>query len=127
MILIGMFLGCAQESYVTPESDIYWEEDRWNGSLTFRAQDCSSVYGLEGEERDCSDCLLEVRFALSSLGEECMFSDLEVLYFRISQEQEWLVLEESGWELWGNAEEQDDLWNLRSTFRFYANNESSIQ
>ena len=119
MMLFGLLWGCAQEPYAIPESDIYQSDELWQGSLSFVSNTCATVYSLEGEEQECEECTLSVRFVLSSLEEECLFSDLEVLHFRISEAQEWLVLEESGWELWGSAEEQDNIWNLRSDRFFY--------
>ena len=120
MMVVSLLWSCAQEPYAIPESDIYTDDDAWMGSLSFVSDTCSSVYSMEGEEQDCEECTLSVRFVLSPLEEECMFSDIELLHFRISTTQEWLVLENSGWEVWGSAEQQDDVWKLRSDRFFYA-------
>ena len=118
-MMIFMMFGCAQQPFAVPESDIFQIDTQWEGSLSFVSDTCTTVYSLRGEKQECEGCLHSIRFVLSSLEDGCIFSDLEVLHFRISQEQDWMVLEESGWENWGTAELQDNAWNLRSEQVFY--------
>lgn len=114
------FLACSGTPFSIPQSDIFQEEQGWSGSLSFVSEDCASVYQLSGTEQDCVECLVEIQFILSPLKEGCLFDGLQLLNFRVSSNQEWLVEEETGWEVWGDAQQNDELWELRSTFPFYS-------
>ena len=86
-------------------------EGRTNGRL-----ECSSVYSLAGVFLSCADCIWDVSFALDKISDDCVYNELEELRFRVESDQ-WLVLEDTGWELWGEAEESGDaVWSLRSLY-----------
>ena len=119
-MILSLFWACTTRPYAIPQSDIYREEDIWKGSLSFRSQECVTVYALEGEEQICEACM-EFRFTLSPIEDDCLFDDLEVLFFRVLEDQEWQTKEQDGWETWGSAVTSDEGWELRSTYYFYEN------
>jgi hypothetical protein len=123
-MMFFLFTACSGVEYVLPQAEVFHLAESWEGTLSFTSYDgekeqCSMYYSMEGEERNCVDCIWEVGFHLSALSESCVYPDLKVLSFRLGNELEWLVNEESGWEEWGFAtEEEEGTWSFVSGHRF---------
>ncbi len=121
-MIVMMIMACASQEYVLPQAEIF--EDDWEGSLSFvsykgNREECSMHYGMSGQSSDCEDCSWEAEFILESISDPCVYSDLELLSFRVDKNNRWMVLEESGWEEWGEASYDDGVWSLVSSFYFF--------
>ena len=110
MMLIALF-GCAPSiEYAVPQAEIFMLEEATEGALQFdfhlgsttKESSCSTIYKLEGEELLCEDCIWDIMFSLERLSDECVYSELEQLRFRVESDR-WMVLEDTGWEQWGEA------------------------
>lgn len=121
--MIGLLLfACASQEYALPQAEVF--EDDWEGSLSFisyqgESEICTTHYSMIGTPVDCDSCVWEVTFMLSELSEECVYSELDTLSFRVDEDDSWLVREESGWEAWGQATEEQGVWSLVSSYRFF--------
>ena len=108
-----------EPDYFVPESSLFTEEEQWQGSLSFVSEQCLTAYALKGEAESCSDCQMQIRFELELLSSECAFEHIEVLSFKIDNEQRWWVEELEGWAQWGYAEAVTDVWELRGDVYLY--------
>ena len=123
-MMFFLLFACAGEKYALPEAEVFYdEEEGWEGTLSFVSfegdrEECSMFYTMNGEERDCTDCIWEVGFELSPVSESCIYSELEFLTFRLGVDYQWLVQEKSGWEEWGVATEENNSWSFVSSHRF---------
>lgn len=123
-MIVFLLFSCSGIEYVLPEAEVFFhDEEGWEGSLSFLSFDgereqCVMYYTMQGEEEDCTDCIWQVEFTLSSLSEPCVYSDLESLSFRLGTDNQWFVKEETGWEEWGSATEEDGYWSFVSAHRF---------
>lgn len=121
--MIGMLIiACATQEYVLPQAEVF--EDDWEGSLSFVSYQgskevCSMHYSMDGESKDCEECIWEADFTLEPISESCAYPDLSSLSFRVGSDNTWLVLEESGWEEWGEASVEDGAWSFISSFHFF--------
>jgi hypothetical protein len=121
--MIGLLLfACASQEYVLPQAEVF--EDDWEGNLSFvsyqgNEEVCSMHYSMVGAQVECEDCIWEAQFALSALSDSCVFSELTTLSFRVSPGNSWLVLEESGWENWGEGVQEEGVWSFVSSYRFF--------
>tara|TARA_B100000683_G_C12453482_1_gene541121 strand:- start:1021 stop:1389 length:369 start_codon:yes stop_codon:yes gene_type:complete len=121
--MIGLIImACASQEYVLPQAEVF-EED-WEGSLSFTSyqgnrEECSMHYSMVGFAQDCEDCSWQAEFILEPISDACAYSDLEALSFLVNKNNTWLVLEESGWEEWGEASFDEGVWSLVSSFHFF--------
>ena len=123
--MIGyLLLGCAAElSLGVPSADIFISGTEVEGILeisshmgnTQSAPICTTVYSLEGMQAACDDCTWEADLNLALLSQACIFSDLTRLRFQVRGDR-WMVLEQTGWEQWGSATEEEEAWSLRASY-----------
>ena len=124
MIWYCLFGCAAEQEFALPEAEVFISELNMEGVLqissykgsTTRDPTCTTIYALTGVQSSCEDCSWESEFSLSLLSEACVFSDLEQLRFQV-HDNRWMVLEQTGWEQWGDAEEiAVDVWSLSPSY-----------
>ncbi|MEC7984690.1 MAG: hypothetical protein VX278_05975 [Myxococcota bacterium] len=119
------FWGCsAPPEYGVPSADIFFSEDVVEGILyisTHRGDPkteatCTTVYSLEGTQETCDDCVWDASFTLTLLSEVCLLSEIEQLRFQVVEDR-WMVLEQTGWEQWGDAVMvEEGAWSLQALY-----------
>ena len=122
--MIGyLLLGCAAELALgVPSAEVFITGEEVEGILeisshkgnTQSAPICTTVYSLEGIQATCDGCSWEAQLSLVLLSEACIFSDLTQLRFQV-RDNRWMVLEQTGWEQWGDAVEEE-AWHLRAGY-----------
>ena len=124
MILYFLFACAPAQIYGVPRAEVFLSQHEVEGVLqiashkgvTTNEPTCTTIYSLEGVQESCETCSWSVDFYLSLLSEGCIFSDLERLQMQVEEER-WLVLEQTGWEQWGQAEQDDEgVWHLIANY-----------
>ena len=118
-------IGCAVETELgVPGAEIFISDQNIEGILQISSHQgstnkeavCTTIYAIDGMQEDCDECSWEAMLSFSLLSEACIFSDIEALRFQV-RDNDWMVLEQSGWEQWGEAEEVDSgVWYLTPSY-----------